>query len=220
MHCTPPRLLVSRQLTFGARNRDVDQSLIDIERITDVLRTYTYRTRADAEATRWAAVAMVFRVTENRVPDVLLIKRSEHPTDPWSGHMAMPGGRLEPTDASLRYAAERETREEVGLDLASYGQLLGRLDDVSAVARGRRLGLTIAPFVYLVREIPPLTLNHEVQEAVWIPLRDLAGSEYRATKLYEFAGSTIHLPCWNWQERIVWGLTYNMLETLLRLVKP
>ncbi len=191
--------------------------VIDIHRVADVLGTYEHKKRADSEATRWAAVAMVFRVTDAISPDVLLIRRSEHPTDPWSGHMAMPGGRMEETDASLQAAAERETSEEVGLNLSHYGQLLGRLDDVSAVARGRRLGLTIAPFVYSVTAPPALRANHEVQESVWIPLRDLAGNQFRDTKKYEFAGSTIHLPCWNWNGRVIWGLTYNMLEALIRL---
>ena len=132
----------------------------------------------------------------------------------------MPGGRKENTDPTLQHAAERETLEEVGLDLQQHGRLLGRLDDVSAVARGRRLGLTIAPFVYSITAPPALRLNHEVQEALWIPLDDLAGKTYRSTKQYEFAGSAIHLPCWNWNDRIVWGLTYNMLEMLLRVTKP
>lgn len=192
----------------------------NIDQIQDVLRTYQYNRRAGHETAKWAAVAMVLRVTDSAGPDVLLIKRSEHPTDPWSGHMAMPGGRKEDTDVSLQHAAERETLEEVGLNLEINGKLLGRLDDVSAVARGRRLGLTIAPFVYALSEAPELTLNHEVQEAHWVPLSDLIGSEYRSTKRYEFAGSTIHLPCWNWNGRIVWGLTYNMIEMLFRVTKP
>ena len=43
------------------------------------------------------------------------IRRAEHPLDPWSGHMALPGGRWDPTDPHPRAAAERETLEEVGI---------------------------------------------------------------------------------------------------------
>ena len=192
----------------------------DISHIEDVLRSYQYHRRADSETTKWAAVALILRVRSSTESDVLLIKRSEHPNDPWSGDMAMPGGRKEDTDETLQRAAERETYEEVGLDLKTFGTLLGRLDDVSAVARGRRLGLTIAPFVYALYSDPQLALNYEVQESHWVPLSDLASPAYRSTKIYEFAGSAIHLPCWNWHGRVVWGLTYNMIEMLLRITRP
>ena len=66
------------------------RDLLTIRQISDAIGAYEYRQRADNEASRWAAVAMVFRVNASNAPEVLLIKRSEHPTDPWSGHMAMP----------------------------------------------------------------------------------------------------------------------------------
>ncbi|NNL85157.1 MAG: NUDIX domain-containing protein, partial [Myxococcales bacterium] len=59
---------------------------------------------------------MIFRENSAHT-EVLFIERARHPDDPWSGHMALPGGRLDPVDASLRAAAERETREEVGVEL-------------------------------------------------------------------------------------------------------
>ncbi|MEP6687797.1 MAG: NUDIX domain-containing protein, partial [Gemmatimonadales bacterium] len=63
-------------------------------------------------------------------PDaVLLIRRADRAGDPWSGHMALPGGRREETDPDLVATAVRETFEEVGLSLAP-ADLLGSLDDV------------------------------------------------------------------------------------------
>src|SRR6478752_6570976 len=71
----------------------------------------------------WAAVAAVLVPS----PDaVLLIRRAERAGDPWSGHMALPGGRREPEDADLVETARRETFEEVGLQLAR-SDLLGGL---------------------------------------------------------------------------------------------
>ena len=52
-------------------------------------------------------------------PEVLFIKRSARQGDRWSGHVALPGGRRDPTDKDDVAAAVRETREEVGLDLAA-----------------------------------------------------------------------------------------------------
>src|SRR5689334_10241192 len=91
-----------------------------------------------------AAVAMVLAPEEDDLR-VLMIKRAEHPHDPWSGHMALPGGRHDLGDGDLAETAIRETAEEVGIDLAAHGQLINRLDDLQATARGRNLDMVISP---------------------------------------------------------------------------
>src|SRR5262245_25531983 len=96
---------------------------------------------------RQAAVAIVLHEAATG-PEMLFIERAQRRGDPWSGHMAFPGGRVDSTDAHARAAAERETREEVGLDLAG-AEALGRLDDLNA---GIRLvaPLVLAAFVYRI----------------------------------------------------------------------
>ena len=74
------------------------------------------RERADEPAHTRAAVAIVVREGTDG-PQVLLIRRAEHPGDAWSGHMAFPGGREDPGDESLLATAIRETFEELALDL-------------------------------------------------------------------------------------------------------
>ena len=88
--------------------------------------------RVPADSAPWpearlAAVAAVLRVVDE--PELLFIKRAEVAHDPWSGHVAFPGGRMEPDDESLEATAIRETFEELSLDLKA-GQMLGRLDDL------------------------------------------------------------------------------------------
>ena len=131
----------------------------------------------------------------------------------------MPGGRQDPGDPTVQHAAEREAAEEVGLDLGRNGRLLGRLDDVSAVAHGRRLDLTIAPFVYALETEPALRPNGEVDETHWVPLRDLDSEQYRSTRPYQHGSARLLLPAWRWNDRVIWGLTYNMIDALIRLVK-
>lgn len=48
----------------------------------------------------------------------MFIKRASRRKDPWSGDIALPGGRRDPEDTSDCHAAIREVREEVGLDLS------------------------------------------------------------------------------------------------------
>lgn len=168
---------------------------------------------------RRAAVATIIRNDERSGPQVLFIRRAEHPSDPWSGHMAFPGGREELSDADLLQTAIRETREEISLDLVSSAQLLGRLDELPAVARGRRTGLTISPFVFELTQDAPLQFNYEVQEVVWASLAQLLRGELATKFSYELAGQRLELPAHDVQGRIVWGLTHRMLEGLLALLR-
>ena len=64
------------------------------------------------EETRQAAVAVVLHVTDEG-SEILFIRRAQHDADPWSGHMAFPGGHRDPVDTSLKAAAVRETQEEI-----------------------------------------------------------------------------------------------------------
>jgi len=166
---------------------------------------------------RRAAVAMLLRQRQP-VPEVLFIERARRRGDPWSGHMAFPGGRLEPGDPDPRSGAERETLEEVGIDL-SRAEPLGRLADlqghrVSGVPR-----LVVSAFVYQLTEAAPLSLNAEVREAFWFPLSGLLDPErhvdYRVTRAWgRFPGILVGEP----ERHVVWGLTYRFLEIFFDVV--
>jgi len=167
----------------------------------------------DAEAARQAAVAMVLREREGR-PEVLFIERAERHGDPWSGHMAFPGGRVEPDDLSPRQTAERETAEEVGVPLAD-AELLGRLDDQEGRQAGRPAGLVISGFVYHLEKPALLRPNHEVREAFWFPLPELCDPARRVDYTWALAPGAPRYPgilVGEPRRHVVWGLTYRFLE--------
>jgi len=141
---------------------------------------------------------------------VLFIRRAEHPQDPWSGQMAFPGGRAEPGDADLRATAVRETREEIGVDLARAADFLGSLDEVRAMARMRPMSLTITPFVFRLREPFEPALSDEVTSLHWLPLGELLGTARRSTMDYAHQGVSMQFPCLRVDELVIWGLTYRM----------
>jgi 8-oxo-dGTP pyrophosphatase MutT (NUDIX family) len=183
----------------------------ELNAVLERLASYTSAVDSDEPGNR-AAVAAILRAGPAADAEILLVRRAEDPNDPWSGHMALPGGRKDPDDTSLAQTAMRETLEEVGIDLASQGRLLVRLPDHPAVARGRRVGLVIAPFVFALEGEHALRPNEEIAEAIWTPLGPLARGEGAGTFPYDHEGTVFDLPFLDVQGRRVWGLTYQMLQ--------
>jgi 8-oxo-dGTP pyrophosphatase MutT (NUDIX family) len=167
---------------------------------------------------RRAAVAMVLRECEGR-PEVLFIERARKEGDPWSGHMAFPGGRMDPTDATVQEAAERETLEEVGVSLRG-AELLGRLDDLQGRHAGKPGSLVISGFVFHHPSPEELAPNYEVEETFWFPVADLRDPErhiersFRETGSMQFPGVVVGEP----DRHVVWGLTYRFLEVFFEAV--
>ena len=166
-----------------------------------------------------AAVAIVLCECESSSREVLLIRRAVHHLDPWSGHMAFPGGRQEPEDATLEETARRETLEELGLQLDS-SMLLGRLSDVHA-GRHRTHSMSVSPFIYSIppnsRNLP-LRLSEEVAAAHWLPLRDLLNAENICAYCPTEPSQRPLYPSFQLNGCTIWGLTYRMLCNFARIM--
>jgi 8-oxo-dGTP pyrophosphatase MutT (NUDIX family) len=159
-----------------------------------------------------AAVALVLRPAGGGL-EALFIRRAEHPNDPWSGHIGLPGGRVESHDEGLVHTAIRETEEEIGLTLARDRDLLGPLDETRATARTKSIDMKIAPFVFAATDAPDrLTLSDEVAATHWIPLVDLFDSAYAASVTMQHAGQTLRFPAIEVRGLTIWGLTLRMLR--------
>ena len=191
---------------------------VKVDRVRELLQSHRPARLAE-EARRQAAVAAVLREGP-RGAEVLLIQRAEHPNDPWSGHMAFPGGRRDPDDPGLLETAIRETREELDLDL-NRAEHLGHVDDLQAVARGRTLDLVIRPHVFSWphSEVPPLRPNYEVADVLWTPIAPMIAGEIDTTRPWREGTTTYRMPAYDVEGRIVWGLTYRMLRTLFAVVE-
>lgn len=185
--------------------------------IRSVLESHEPQVLPRTDSLKVAAVAAVFRHTGGDV-EVLMIHRAKDSRDPWSGHMAFPGGRMESADRDSLAAAMREAREEVNLDLESEGELLGRLSDVAAVGRGRPMSLVIEPYVFAVDNDPDLLPNREVAEIVWVPLSFLLDRSNRSTIPWKHGEVMVQLPCYRFEGHVIWGLTFGMVDELLTLL--
>jgi 8-oxo-dGTP pyrophosphatase MutT (NUDIX family) len=163
----------------------------------------------DDSSLLWAAVAAIL---VPRPDAILLIQRAERHGDPWSGHMALPGGRREPGDTNLLATAVRETREEVGISLGSDA-IAGCLEDV--VPRIPTLPpIAVRPFVFLLAERPNLILNTEVAAARWVTLDDLLKpGAYTSVHLQHIAGRRV-VQAYKVGQDIIWGMTERILTSL------
>src|SRR5947209_9048129 len=172
-------------------------------------------------ARRLAAIALVLRpgsgsaVDGEADPELLMIKRAEAVGDPWSGHIACPGGRMEPRDHDLEQTAIRETWEETGVDLARDGRVLGALDDISP--RSPTLPLIIVrPFVAVVKPELEIVQSSEVAEAFWVPLAALRERAAWGTALVAVRGhGERQVAAFRHREYTVWGLTERVLRQFL-----
>jgi len=158
----------------------------------------------------WAAVAIILTPD----PDsILLIRRAERIGDPWSGHMALPGGRREPADADLPATAIREAAEEVGICLDRQF-LVGSLHDV--VPRTPVLPpIAVRPFVFVIDQRPPLRLNPEVASASWVPVEQFLRADSHHPVRLEIAGQIRQVQAYQLEDAIIWGMTERILTSFL-----
>ncbi len=163
-----------------------------------------------------AAVAMILREKPAGL-EVLFIERAPHDNDPWSGHIGFPGGKVEDADESPRMTAERETLEEIGLDLHE-ARYLGFLSEIAA----ETLPVRLSCFVYGVERTGTLSLNGEVKDVFWTPLGELLDPENHGDSVVGFAGRTLTRPSIRFPQAgkpVLWGITYRLVMQFLGLLE-
>lgn len=172
-----------------------------------------------AEGDRRAAVALLVRLDETRekpTPQLLLIKRATFEGDPWSGHVALPGGRREPADRSLERTVVRETWEETAIDLERDGRLLGCLDEL-APRTPVLPPIIITPFVGLVRFDVDIVASPEVAEWFWADISALRDPEISREVVLELATGPRAVMSLQHGAHTIWGLTERILRQFLSL---
>lgn len=198
---------------LGCQNRRVLPPP-DVARVALGLSRLVAGEDGDVPAARKAAVAAVLRDAAGGA-ELLFIRRAEHPKDPWSGQMGLPGGRVDADDASPLAAALRETREEIGLDLDADGRRLGRLSEVRTHLPLGSVPHSVVPFAFAVDGEPELRPNEEVQEALWVPLAFLLDRRNRSSFTWVRKGLPLPMPCYRFRGRVIWGLTLRIVDELL-----
>ena len=183
------------------------------------LLTHLSQGRPSITPEQQAAVAMILRQGKTG-GEMLVIQRAERAHDPWSGHMALPGGRSELTDNDLVDTALREVFEEVGWQLKEMAEYVGSLPAIPIRARGRFQGGSVVPLVFALQHEAPWHFNpDEVVDALWLPLAHVLSGEINAMHAYSREkGVTMSVPAYRVGHQAIWGLTYHMIGLLLEVV--
>lgn len=142
---------------------------------------------------------------------LLLIQRAAEGLH--AGQMALPGGRHDPTvDSSLVATALRESEEEVGLsarDVAIFGALSERRTYTSQ--------FLVTPFVaWIPAGYPFVAQRREVADMVRVPLAVFQDPSRRVSLRKEFRAERVVVAGVDLGERVVWGLTLDIIDEVLR----
>ncbi len=163
-----------------------------------------------------AAVMVILKKDKNGY-SMLFIKRPESEGDPFSGHMAFPGGKVKDGDKNKLDTATRETIEETDIDLNRNGRILGELDDVSPInPRGNHFIVT--PFLAYLTEDLEIKPNEEVASAIWIPLFHFKDERSFERRVVEKDGMEREEFIYHYHNYAIWGMTARILHQFLSLV--
>ncbi len=162
-----------------------------------------------------SAVAIITRQGEFG-EEILFIERATRAGDPWSGHIAFPGGKSQESDASICATAIRETEEEIGLDLKNHANFISRSPDLVTRRHNVLKPMIVTPYQFQITDPDYLlTPNHEVASTLWIPVIFLRNKSNQSTLTWtpfpKFSSFSLELACFYYKEHCIWGLTYRML---------
>ena len=157
-----------------------------------------------------AAVTLIYIESED--PEYLIIERAENPKDPWSGQIALPGGRLETADRNLLETAIRETFEETGIVL-NHKDYLGPLERGKAGISNNH-PMYVDPFLFKLSKKPKIRVDsNEVASIIWVKQTHLLNDDFKTHIDITHNGHSLSFPGIQIDKKILWGFTYAVLKS-------
>ena len=165
------------------------------------------------KAYRESAVLILFYPI-NEIPHVVFILRQSY-DGVHSAQVGFPGGKKEETDRDLVQTALREANEELKI-LDKEVFIIGELSELYVPPSN----FLISPFIGYTNTRPTFVKDeYEVAEIIEVPIHDILGNEYLTTTTISLPnGANLKVPCFQFNNRIVWGATAMIVQELIDLL--
>jgi 8-oxo-dGTP pyrophosphatase MutT (NUDIX family) len=182
-------------------------------RLSSSQRLPAYDPRAQPGSRPAATLLLVYPDAAGTLSIPLTVRQAE--LRDHAGEVSLPGGAVEPDDASQEAAALREAWEEIGVEREAV-RIAGHLDDVWIPVSN----FTLRPFVGTLAAQPSLRPHtDEVAAIVELPLSLLLEDQAITEELIEGPGWELRAGVYRYGETRIWGATARtlaMFATALR----
>lgn len=182
--------------------------------VAHVQREKVIATSPESNNYKPSAVLILLYPNEKNQTSILLIERMTYDGH-HSGQIALPGGKVEPTDKDLEATALREFFEETGSDLMPT--IIGRLTPMYIPVSQ----FMVQPFVGYVNQKPNFTINDfEVSQLIEWNIDDLLLSEtLKQTTIEPTPGLKVKTPYFDVQGKVLWGATAMIMNEFKWVLK-
>jgi 8-oxo-dGTP pyrophosphatase MutT (NUDIX family) len=145
-------------------------------------------------------------------PSILFIRRAKVERDPWSEHIALPGGLCK-TGEALITAVRREVEEEVGIAIDE--RALTPLPQLHIRLAGTERLLLLNSFVFFAGEILlKLQCGPEIESAFWVPVAYLWDADNLDCLELGDKCETLVYPAIRLPQGIMFGITFRVITLL------
>jgi 8-oxo-dGTP pyrophosphatase MutT (NUDIX family) len=169
--------------------------------------------RIPGDDARVAAVLILLFPVEGEVHTVFM-QRPDY-DGVHGGQISFPGGKQEPSDASIIDTAMRETQEETGVD-PSRINVIGTLSDLFIPVSNT----VVTPVVAWTKEKP--LFSHKQEEVVFLfdaEIKRFLDPSMIKTKPFVIRGEKINVKYYDYDGYVIWGATAMILHELLVIIK-
>ena len=160
--------------------------------------------------------AVGIHVFFDKEPKIVLIERPsimrKH-----AGQIAFPGGKMDEIDLDLVHTAMRESEEELGINPQST-QHIGSLSPVFIPVTN----YVVYPFVFIHEKKPSFVANElEVHTILFLSFSTLLNPSFQTSKDISVENGEVlsHVPCFEFENKTIWGATSLMLNELRERIK-
>ena len=157
-----------------------------------------------------AAVLILLHETSEDLNVIFCLRSNNLPTH--AGEVAFPGGKREVKDETLRETALREAQEEVNLELKDV-EVLGEISSVQS-----RFGLSVTPYIGILKSNTLIADGKEIAEVFSVPLNFIKNNMQKEQKSENWDNKKVFFPFFEFENKMVWGLTAYMTVEFLKLL--